>query len=425
MSFKDSLKKVNFSIDGKNFEAIGASFRGWPFFVDGSSVSGGRRIVVHELPLRNQPIIEDLGKKQRAYTLDGYVLGHDYTTQRDALKTALEATGPGELIHPYYGLKNVQISDYSISETSSEGGFAKFSISFIEVEKFIQGDLESAVRADAVLLAAQEIGDNSQTFLESVFEMAGLAQDLVDKVLDSVDKAIKNVETAKAQVRKIAEFKNSIDRVFVNLENLVSNIKGLGQNLRDLVNFEGVTSDEQDVLDRSGALISFDPKSAIYGNLFIAQSNAQENANTPNGTTPQTTQANNNIKSMANFMQCVAFENAAKMIVDANFTSVSEAEFARDSMAESFEYFLLNIDDDTLYQNAQNLQIAIDRLLDAQSANLRNIIEHTPIATISSLALAFDLYENQDEEADILSRNKIRNPLFLLPNKTLEVLTRV
>ena len=161
MSFKDSLKKVNFSIDGKNFEAIGASFRGWPFFVDSSSVSGGRRIIVHELPLRNQPIIEDLGKKQRAYTLDGYVLGHDYTAQRDSLKTALEATGPGELIHPYYGLKNVQISDFSISETSSEGGFAKFSISFIEVEKFVQGDLESAVRADAVLLAAQEIGDNS------------------------------------------------------------------------------------------------------------------------------------------------------------------------------------------------------------------------------------------------------------------------
>ena len=40
-----------------------ASFRGVAFEVESHSESGGRRIELHEYPLRDTPYAEDLGKK--------------------------------------------------------------------------------------------------------------------------------------------------------------------------------------------------------------------------------------------------------------------------------------------------------------------------------------------------------------------------
>ena len=53
--------------------------------------------------------------------------------ERDALIEALEAYGPGELIHPKYGMLNVVVvGRVSIRESHSEGGIARFAITFAE-----------------------------------------------------------------------------------------------------------------------------------------------------------------------------------------------------------------------------------------------------------------------------------------------------
>ncbi|MNN99925.1 hypothetical protein D3C81_2196910 [compost metagenome] len=43
----------------------GASFRGVPFLVDTDSVPVGRRTQLHEFPQRDQPFVEDLGRRTR------------------------------------------------------------------------------------------------------------------------------------------------------------------------------------------------------------------------------------------------------------------------------------------------------------------------------------------------------------------------
>jgi hypothetical protein len=129
VSWREDLRRVSFA--GR--QLIGASFRGVPFFVDTSERSGGRRTVKHEFPYRDDPFYEDLGRTARTFRVDGYVVGADYLTQRDALMTACEdSEGPGELVHPYHGVKSAICSSMGVSESRLEGGFAKFSLEFCE-----------------------------------------------------------------------------------------------------------------------------------------------------------------------------------------------------------------------------------------------------------------------------------------------------
>lgn len=109
------------------------SFRGVPFHLKSSSRTGGRRTVLDEYPLRDAPTTQDMGRKARQFNLSMTVIGQDYMSQRDRLITALESFGPGTLMHPFYGeLQVAVLGDYSIEESTEQGGLARISQNFVE-----------------------------------------------------------------------------------------------------------------------------------------------------------------------------------------------------------------------------------------------------------------------------------------------------
>lgn len=118
MAWKDNLRE--------------ASFRGISFFVPSHELSGGRRLVTHEYPLRDEPYTEDLGLKAKRFSVEAYVVGDDYMNARDSLIEALNKNGEGELVHPYLGSITVQCDSYSMNESDSEGRMARFSMQFVE-----------------------------------------------------------------------------------------------------------------------------------------------------------------------------------------------------------------------------------------------------------------------------------------------------
>src|SRR5579884_3633090 len=120
-----------------------ASFRGVAFLWDGHELAGGRRLAEFEFPLRDQPFLEDLGRRLRRYSLIGYVLGDDYFAQRDALLQALEQQDTaGTLVHPYLGTVQVRPLDFRLRESQAEGRLARFQMEFVE-----DGPLPSPVTA--------------------------------------------------------------------------------------------------------------------------------------------------------------------------------------------------------------------------------------------------------------------------------------
>jgi prophage DNA circulation protein len=110
----------------------GASFRGVPFQVDTDSVPVGRRTQLHEFPQRDQPFVEDLGRRTRHYKFTGFVAGDDCLAQRDRLLTALDKDGPGELVHPWFGRLTVTAGECEVSHARNEQGVVRFSLEFID-----------------------------------------------------------------------------------------------------------------------------------------------------------------------------------------------------------------------------------------------------------------------------------------------------
>lgn len=112
-----------------------ASFRGVPFFVEGSSQAGGRRVALHEYPKRDTPYAEDMGRAAKRFPVSGYLIGPDYLDDKDALIEALEKAGPGMLRLPVpYKLQDVEVmvASFSVTESRERGGFCTVEMDFLE-----------------------------------------------------------------------------------------------------------------------------------------------------------------------------------------------------------------------------------------------------------------------------------------------------
>jgi hypothetical protein len=109
------------------------SFKGVPFVIDSAANEGGRRIVVHEFPLRDRPSTEDLGRVPQRYRLKAFVIGPDYMSQRDALLAVCQDSDtPGTLIHPYLGELQCRAGILRWAESKDRGGLAAFDLEFVE-----------------------------------------------------------------------------------------------------------------------------------------------------------------------------------------------------------------------------------------------------------------------------------------------------
>ena len=150
-----------------------ASFKQAAFGVEAHSSAQGRRVVVHEYPGRDKPYVEDLGAKARGFTLRGFVVGKDYQQARDALLDAVNAPGPGQLVHPYFGALRVVCTAVSVSESGEAGGMAVFDLTFVEAGESRYPAAESDPAGNLLDAADTLDGQLAETF-GKWFDLDGL-----------------------------------------------------------------------------------------------------------------------------------------------------------------------------------------------------------------------------------------------------------
>lgn len=385
-----------------------ASFQGVPFFVDTSEFSGGRRAVRHEYPLRDQPFIEDLGRKARAFTVDGYVLGDDYLTQRDRLWAALEQSGPGELIHPYYGTRRVQVTDFRIRESNQDGGMARFSISFEEtqptqVQPTSQPDTSAAAQASAD--AARQA---SYAFYTAQYRVAGAPTWTFAPIANVVSSAVGAVRSALAPFVTATQTLASLQSQAVSIEtdalSLVETPASVVSSVDNFAAFlDGLTYTPQMLSGLIGA----------YG--FGAPDR-------PAATTPTKTEQQTNFDATQRLLQQAIAIQAAKMAPTVTFDSYEDAAAMRDAITSLLDDQMLTVNDDA-YPAFLQLRADLVKAVPGADSDLPHLVSYTPHASIPSIVLAYRLYGSVDLEADILARNKISNPAFVLGGRPLEVLS--
>lgn len=108
------------------------SFRGVPFWCDKISRDGGRRLVVHQFPLRDTPYVEDLGADAKKLTVTVYVASEGADGEATALEQACnDRFGPGQLDLPFFsGLAHCD--KCKRDEDKDKRGYVAFSITFVK-----------------------------------------------------------------------------------------------------------------------------------------------------------------------------------------------------------------------------------------------------------------------------------------------------
>lgn len=431
MAYRDNLRK--------------ASFRGVPFLVRTTDTDVGRRIVEHEYPLRDLPYVEDMGRRKREYSINGFVLGDDAIRQLENILNACEKAGAGTLIHPYFGTKEVTVRGCSSSQSMKEGREARFTFTFIEAgnsafpseeidyESIIDASSSSILSDPAIAKTAFENNYNTtgQGFIRT---SAVLDTTASYNMLSSIISAIPPQFTSESILSFLSDIDsavNTIDAVVDTASDLADNIIDTIQGMSNLIPLEKNGTDTT-----INKLSTFN--TAIELTRFGESSDSAINPEPSSygGTLPSvieisasTIQQRKNRESIIRLVRQVALTEAAKAAIIVDFDSYEQAADTRDIIANKINIHLesignSDIGDDDSYEAIDDLRAKTVKGIVQKGASLEKIINYSiPAMVLSSLALAYDRYEDLDREQEIIARNtSITNPGFLPAGNTIEIL---
>lgn len=380
------------------------SFRGIEFFVNSHQFAGGRQKVDHEFPQRNKNKSEDVGLKTRVFSLEMYIIGDDYFTQRDSLVDALEKEGAGELIHPYLGRKVVQVGGFSLKETVDEGRVARFSVEFSEAGETIFPESIDDEIQNGISNADQMIED-SKTGFQQLYSVAGQASYVVQAAADTI------TDTANFMEKSVAKFTAPI----ADLSFAISNLKAESERLSRL---PGELADRiAETFDLLFTSFEDDPETSelILGNFALLG----DDFDVVTGTTPSRDQQRQNEDAIVNMSKQMAIANQSKSAFNITYNSTNQAIEIRDNIAGLIDDQILLIENDSLYQSAKDLKSSLVNALPPEG--ITDLITYEPPVTMPAIVLAHQLFQDLDKEQEIIDQNNIEHPAFVPGGTEIEV----
>jgi len=126
------------------------------FHVAERAAKGGKRIKNHEYPKRDQNFPEEMGLKTRRWSVDAYVIGDDYMSQRDSLVKACERKGT-QSYSDFWGRSGVvQVESWEVKETNAEGRWCRISLELINAG--IGSAMPAGIPATGAMLSTAATG---------------------------------------------------------------------------------------------------------------------------------------------------------------------------------------------------------------------------------------------------------------------------
>ncbi|WP_347505856.1 DNA circularization protein [Pseudomonas anguilliseptica] len=281
------------------------AFRGVPFHLKNSTRTGGRRTVLNEYPLRDKPDTQDMGRKARQFNLVMTVIGQDYMAKRDQLIEALETQGSGTLMHPFYGEMQVAVlGDYSVEESTEQGGMARISQNFVESGEKPRPDNQPLAGAQ-VNSAADQVQEEAVAEFAEQWSVLGQAGFVVDGALAMLGDASALVGDAYSSAEGMASsaisgmqgltgdilnaggllngagsFNTLFGRITGSFQQLILSPGNLGFSLLSLVRGMTVGLSPFGAFKAMAALFNSSSKAkAVSGGGYVTPSRAQQVAN--------------------------------------------------------------------------------------------------------------------------------------------------
>lgn len=403
------------------------TYKGAPFYLESHEFEGGRRIVDHVFPYVDAAYTEDLGLKQRVYDLNVYILGEDYFGSRDNLISALESPGPGVLVHPYLGEKNVDCESFTVNETKADGGYVSISITFRETarkpstESF--ADPKYALDKSVQNLNEHMVRDFKGFDLSRLSEL-GLSR-FVNLVNGATDKILATANSFPGNFG-VAELGYSIGALKGSIRELIRTPLILAQTTAEAIG--GLVS----VIGFQG-LNPFDDTAPDAEQEVVVQGRLQRDAlrplitpapsTVPPGDTPAREQEREAERLMNNLVRGVALGQLAIISARTPYATLSEALLQRNFIVSEIELMLRDprISDQS-YEALMDLLSDTVRAIPGPQSEESRITNVELYQTMPSLVVAYDIYGTLALEQDLILRNRIQNPAFV-PQGMIEVIS--
>jgi len=386
-----------------------ASFRGVPFKIISSSVEAGRRNILHQYPFSEEPYLEDMGREAGIYHINAYIVQNsennfDYFAERDNLKAALDEVGSGDLVHPFYGNLTVGVSGkYKIDESFTDGGIARFTIAFVEAgqPKQAEGSIALADNADTNCNTTLDTIQSVFAAIHDVLGYAFLAQEAMNTISESISNVYQSLITVQSTILStVSQAFATIDLVSSTIDNIITFPNQLADSLRTI--FDVYEDLIPDMPRYNTSLITAALSLTNYGDDFPDISL----------TIPERQQQLDNQNAMIDMVRCSGLTQAVRAAIHADYRSYEDAMTMLNTLLAAFDsvlnYIGANSKNDELFSLINGLKPVMIKAMLEKGANLpimRNI-EITPDAQ-PALVLAYNIYDDNDREQEIIDRNYI------------------
>ncbi|MCX7204737.1 MAG: DNA circularization N-terminal domain-containing protein [Proteobacteria bacterium] len=190
-----------------------AKFRGVAFDVVKTDDQGGHDVARHAFPYRAGEEVEDLGLKAVEYKIVAVLWGDDYEQQLEQLLKALSEYGAGELVHPIYGVKQLQPLTWSVSHDAENVDHCIVDMQFIDPAK------------PTDIFTQQSAGQQA----DEAGQFAEIAQDAAGSQFAEEIATLKN----GLPLQRIAELRGFMNQTMAGIRSQIQDVVG---NVLDVIN---------------------------------------------------------------------------------------------------------------------------------------------------------------------------------------------
>ncbi|WP_153448483.1 DNA circularization protein [Vibrio algicola] len=433
-------------------ERLTASFRGVEFLLEGADGESGRRAIPHAYPKKESGWAEDNGKVLQSEKINGRVLGDDYVTQLQNILDALNQLGPGEFIHPWFGVRQVQIGKVSHKLLINKDRTASISFEVFEVGENLFPSAQSDTASDL-----QDKAEQSQDAANSAFEgyfdvdnVEGIGG-MVDQFLDDLDEFTRNLPSLPSELRewtnRLIRTKDSIGNLLAYPGDLAVETMGLLEDVKSVVTdpiraldvytqvqnrWDGmraelaVTGGLSSGISSSDGVASSVPftansekkaaitqNSEVYKQLILNSAAISKAAALGASDFNQDTEADDNVIASLTGAERTAILTGPQLKAMGNGVASELAVFSEQAVERG---------DSSLWRSLRALRQSVLSDTRARAEQLPQLSVYTPNQTMPVSYVAWSQTGDTENRQSIIRRNGLSHPAFIKPSQSVEII---
>lgn len=390
-----------------------SSFKGVPFWSERTQEMGGRRVVEHEFPMRDEPFLEDLGEALRKFDVTAYVASDSADAEAAALAAVCAARGPGLLVLPVQGQVLVRCLEFARDHEKDRLGYIAFNLKCTrEGASFSIASVASL--ANLVFLAADALSIASAFSFARSFLTNGLGSlqlPFVDFVVGAAEDALRDGVAVLEAIRTSepvetiasARQRDAIQLLFDEIPAILADPATSGLTAGGLVSIARALGD------------AMPPATALRAFEAILTDQSYSSMLAPNYPTLNLKAAAINQAAAHKALRLAALAAYSEAVPRLDLEDRPSAITIRANIAEYFEaeLELLPAAESEL---ARTLTATRDAVVDYLS---RAILDLAPVMNVEanlsmpSLFWAWRLYQDPSRSTEIVGRNRVPHPSFM------------